>query len=552
MKSKERRYVKKMRNYKKTLAVKPNFLKIFLTRLVVMAIVVMLVYGIGSYIFYVNNYNVMTDALDGTHSNLLRYTSLIDEKHENLSSEEKNGWIKFYLPLVKKSTVERELLSSIEGEIISKTQCDTYRAYNSMSIVITDKNNNIIADSGKDETAFILVTFYNGKKDVNDENFDWYEDKENNPDDYERCVYVCPVESDEEEEEYLGECDEYYGGDKEMVLLVNGNYGDYVYKESGKAKRLINTGYKEKTGNIIDSRHAEYDDVRSDLSERMTGFYEELTETAGFYIGEEVYSVQYKMVINPFYDWGSYLVKYYVIVAIIGIIIAIIISQRTYISRKVRYENEQYRKTITNAMAHDLKSPLMSMSGYIQNILDNTNPDKNQYYLEEIQNAIGYMDENIMNILNLSKSEDGVANIHMGKVCINQLMNECIKNNENKLSERKIETSVEGDCMVKGDKAWILLALNNITSNVIKYATPETQFVVKLSDKEMSFSNKHNMKVVENSKKLLEPFVKGEESRTGQKGTGIGLSIVKNVFESSGFVVDVKMTSDDFCVIIRR
>lgn len=78
-----------------------------------------------------------------------------------------------------------------------------------------------------------------------------------------------------------------------------------------------------------------------------------------------------------------------------------------YMKAKSAYDMKCYRIETTNAMAHDLKTPLTAISGYAENLLSQVQVDKREYYAKAILSNIEYMDQMIHDILELSKSEDG-------------------------------------------------------------------------------------------------------------------------------------------------
>lgn len=78
-----------------------------------------------------------------------------------------------------------------------------------------------------------------------------------------------------------------------------------------------------------------------------------------------------------------------------------------YLTRKSRYERQEYRRNMTNVMAHDLKTPLMAMSGYAENLLANVHTDKRQQYAEAISENVRKMNGMIEQMLEIDRLETG-------------------------------------------------------------------------------------------------------------------------------------------------
>ena len=69
---------------------------------------------------------------------------------------------------------------------------------------------------------------------------------------------------------------------------------------------------------------------------------------------------------------------------------------------------------------------------------------------------------------------------------------------------------------------------------------------------ELRFSSQHFITRPANVKKLWEPFVKGDESRANKKGTGVGLSIARNIMSNTGFKGKIEVSENTFRVVVRK
>ncbi len=229
--------------------------------------------------------------------------------------------------------------------------------------------------------------------------------------------------------------------------------------------------------------------------------------------------------------WKEILILITIGLFLFDVVLALILAKITYAGLKARYANEDYRMNLMNAMAHDLKSPLMTISGYAENLEDNKNPEKQEHYTKEIRGTVQYMNEMIESILTLSKMEKKGVHLHKERVDVLALLTEVQKRHAWSMEEKSLKMIVEGQLALQADKGLLLQVLDNLLGNAVKYATQGSVVRVTLSDKELSMINACETDLSDIVDKLCEPFVVGSESRSGKTGSGIGLAIVKNICE---------------------
>lgn len=235
---------------------------------------------------------------------------------------------------------------------------------------------------------------------------------------------------------------------------------------------------------------------------------------------------------------------------IFDMILALILSKITYAGLKARYATEDYRKNLMNTMAHDLKSPLMSVSGYAENLENNMNPGKQEHYAKEIQSNVQYMNRMIESILALSKVERDDVCLNKEKVDVPALFAEVQMRYEQSMKERDLNMTVEGQLTLQADKGLMLQVLDNLLGNAVKYATQGSVVRVAFGDKHLKMTNACETDLSDIVNKLCEPFVVGSESRSGKTGSGMGLAIVKNICELHGYRLKVGYENGEFFVCI--
>lgn len=246
--------------------------------------------------------------------------------------------------------------------------------------------------------------------------------------------------------------------------------------------------------------------------------------------------------------------------------IASIIAGFRYMKAKSVYDMKCYRIETTNAMAHDLKTPLTAISGYAENLLEQVQVDKREYYAKAILSNIEYMDRMIHDILELSKSEDIRQDIEYEDIALHEFIDEELSGFEHLIKERGLTISIAGDVRVKTDRSLMKSMLDNLLSNAVKYSAPDSKIEILLGEdavqakgnkfpggiggKKMMISNKLEKPLDKPAEELVKPYVKGDNSRGSRQGSGVGLAIVSNVAGKLKYKVDYDITEDEFKVSV--
>lgn len=236
---------------------------------------------------------------------------------------------------------------------------------------------------------------------------------------------------------------------------------------------------------------------------------------------------------------------------LLWIIITAILSALAYQKKKNTYEMNIYQRDLTNIMAHDLKSPLMVIRGSAENLQDNESNE----YTEAIINEADYMSNLISRILSLSKLESNQENMKSEEVNIKSVINDIIEKYSDEIGSRNIHINVkESDNIlaVKGDSFWISEALSNLFDNAVKYSPDNSEIRIELDENHISIRNKMSDPDI-NEKELdilKKSFMRGDNSRSGQSGNGLGLTIAENILTRNHLSLNLKKEGDNFIVLI--
>ncbi len=265
------------------------------------------------------------------------------------------------------------------------------------------------------------------------------------------------------------------------------------------------------------------------------------------YDGTGDYQLITKYQVDAWENGKKVLLPAYIAFFAISVVVAAFLS---LVDTKKR-EQFLFQKSLTSSLAHDLKSPLMVISGYVENITENTNPEKNEAYVQSIGMNVVHMNEIIQNILHLNELENKKKRkLIMEKCQIAPIVRALLEMKQKQMSEKDIEAIVVGDATVKCNKDAMTRALDNLISNAVNYSEQGKKIEIIIDSDQMIINNYFSDKIECNIKKLTEPFVKGSESRSAG-GTGLGLNIAKSVMDIHGFRMRIEIENNMFKIRIK-
>lgn len=252
----------------------------------------------------------------------------------------------------------------------------------------------------------------------------------------------------------------------------------------------------------------------------------------------------------------------YMIIILKITVIAFVISVVVYRKRKALHEIDSYKRTICNAMAHDIKSPLMAVSGYAENMKENISEEERKEYAKKIVETVDEMNENIGFMDNLVKVQEGVlirdgqdglnrqASFGEKKINVWEEINTFIESNSGLIKNKRLDFNIQGECAVKCNEMWMDHLINNLLGNAVKYSKEGGQIDIQLNKKMIVVANDYEGQIDIKGDELKEAFVKGDNSRHTE-GSGVGLSIVDSVVKRNGWKMNIETKDGRFVVKIK-
>lgn len=219
-------------------------------------------------------------------------------------------------------------------------------------------------------------------------------------------------------------------------------------------------------------------------------------------------------------------------------------------------KNEAYRKEFLQNLAHEFKTPIFAIQGYVDTLLSGAMEDAviRKKFLE---NAAKNVDRlvNLMNDLDeISTLERGDQLLYKQNFIVQDLVREIFESLSIKTHNKNIRTSIKKGCespiTVFADKEKIRMALINLVENATKYGRSngsivasiyridEKNVLIEVSDDGIGIEEEHLVRI-------FERFYRTDAARSRDKGgTGLGLAICKHIIEAHGQSVHVRSTPD--------
>ena len=204
---------------------------------------------------------------------------------------------------------------------------------------------------------------------------------------------------------------------------------------------------------------------------------------------------------------------------------------------------EGSRRSFVSNVSHELKTPMTSIAGFIDGILDGTIPrDKQDYYLDIVSTEVRRLSRLVVSMLNMSKIESGDIEMKPSAYDLSDQIIHILLTFEQRISEKNIE--IRGldnlkPAQIVADPDMIYQAVYNLFDNAVKFTNENGYIEVSLTEHpssvDVTIKNSGDGIKEEELSHIFERFYKVDKSRSlDSKGAGLGLYIVKLMIEMHG------------------
>ena len=215
------------------------------------------------------------------------------------------------------------------------------------------------------------------------------------------------------------------------------------------------------------------------------------------------------------------------------------------------HEREKFRREFIGNLAHELKTPIFNIQGYILTLLEGGLEDEkvNRDFLNRASNGVDRLMKIVEDLDMISKLESGVMDLRIARMDLHELLDEIIGSMDLLVRERgvRLRNELASPTWVKADKDRLAQVFTNLLTNAINYGKEGgtctvrsypmgEQLVVEVTDDGIGISSEH-------LSRLFERFYRVGKSRArNEGGSGLGLAIVKHIIDAHGQTIAVKST----------
>jgi len=217
---------------------------------------------------------------------------------------------------------------------------------------------------------------------------------------------------------------------------------------------------------------------------------------------------------------------------------------------KLKFE-EKFRREFMGNLAHELKTPIFSIQGYILTLLEGglEDPSINKRFLNRALKGVERMNKIILDLDMITRFESERINMQFHDNNIVEICQEIIDGLELKAKEKnislKFSKSYSSPIMVNCDRLRIGQVIQNLIINAVNYSDSDSEVILRFFDVDSNIL----IEVEDNgpginekdADRLFERFYRVDKSRArNEGGTGLGLSIVKHIIEGHGHNIGLR------------
>jgi two-component system, OmpR family, phosphate regulon sensor histidine kinase PhoR len=201
-------------------------------------------------------------------------------------------------------------------------------------------------------------------------------------------------------------------------------------------------------------------------------------------------------------------------------------------------KNKRVKQQMTSNIAHELKTPVTSVLGYLETLIEfeNMEPEKRKDFLKKATIQANRLANLINDLATLNKIEEANGEYSFEEIRINDLIEEISGNFSFKVASKNqsIINKIDAGVAVKGNRSLVMSIFQNLLENSVNYSGQNSIItIVKFKSDStyhyFSFSDNGEGVPQEHLNRLFERFYRVDSGRSRKDGgTGLGLSIVKN------------------------
>ncbi len=225
-------------------------------------------------------------------------------------------------------------------------------------------------------------------------------------------------------------------------------------------------------------------------------------------------------------------------------------------------KDERLKADLITNVSHDIKTPLTSIINYVDLIKrENIDNPKVKEYIEVLDTKSQRLKQLTDDLVEASKISSGNIVLQMERINLIELLNQTIGEFSEKFEQKNLTPVIrtkKSSVYVEADSRRIWRVIENLFNNIFKYALAGTRVYIDVEELKsekgigqvaLSVKNISANPIKVSSDELTERFIRGDESRTTE-GSGLGLSIAKNLTEAMNGKFEIMVDGDLFKVVL--
>ena len=221
-------------------------------------------------------------------------------------------------------------------------------------------------------------------------------------------------------------------------------------------------------------------------------------------------------------------------------------------------KSEHFKSELITNVSHDIKTPLTSIVNYVDLLeKEELGNETAREYVAVLSRQSGKLKKLIDDLVEASKASAGVLPVHTERCELGVLLDQCAGEYGERLRAAALDlvvTKPETPVVILADGRHMWRILDNLLSNVLKYAMPGTRVYLSLTrEGERAVVTLRNISrdpLNLSGEALMERFVRGDSSRNTE-GSGLGLAIARSLAQLQGGELDLTVDGDLFKVTLR-
>jgi len=252
-----------------------------------------------------------------------------------------------------------------------------------------------------------------------------------------------------------------------------------------------------------------------------------------------LFDLHFKTLLSP----DNLFLYFWLIITFAGVTVLLYFTNR--IRMQLKQEQMEHdamiRRQLTQQVAHELKTPLTGIVGYMETLKNNPGlqEDKKDFFIERSHSQAIRLNELLQDLLLLNQLNEAPKSVLMEPVSVNKIVQSVLEdvrlNTEKK--QVNVDISLPENIWIKGNQMLIYSIFRNLIDNSLAYAGENITIGISLTNEDSqtyTFNYRDSGKGVEEQhlSRLFDRFYRVDKGRSRKNGgTGLGLAIVKNAIE---------------------